>query len=140
MRSSRTLWILGTALLAVGFGLLTIREGGAVLFGDDTARQAAGQYVPFVVWFNFLAGFAYVVAGIGMGLRQHWAVGLALAIAVTTLIAFVAFGLHVASGGAYEVRTVIAMSLRSGVWLAIALVAYRFVWDRKGGPARVAEQ
>lgn len=140
MRSSRTLWILGTALLAVGFGLLTIREGGAVLFGDDTARQAAGQYVPFVVWFNFLAGFAYVVAGIGMGLWQRWAVGLALAIAVTTLIAFVAFGLHVASGGAYEVRTVIAMSLRSGVWLAIALVAYRFVWDRKGGPARVAEQ
>lgn len=140
MRSSRTLWILGTALLAVGFGLLTIREGGAVLFGDDTARQAAGQYVPFVVWFNFLAGFAYVVAGIGMGLWQRWAVGLALAIAVTTLIAFVAFGLHGANGGAYEVRTVIAMSLRSGVWLAIALVAYRFVWDRKGGPARVAEQ
>lgn len=140
MRSSRTLWILGTALLAVGFGLLTIREGGAVLFGDDTARQAAGQYVPFVVWFNFLAGFAYVVAGIGMGLWQRWAVGLALAITVTTLIAFVAFGLHGANGGAYEVRTVIAMSLRSGVWLAIALVAYRFVWDRKGGPARVAEQ
>lgn len=140
MRSSRTLWILGAALLAVGFGLLTIREGGAVLFGDDTARQAAGQYVPFVVWFNFLAGFAYVVAGIGMGLWQRWAVGLALAIAVTTLIAFVAFGLHGANGGAYEVRTVIAMSLRSGVWLAIALVAYRFVWDRKGGPARVAEQ
>lgn len=140
MRSSRTLWILGAALLAVGFGLLTIREGGAVLFGDDTARQAAGQYVAFVVWFNFLAGFAYVVAGIGMGLWQRWAVGLALAIAVTTLIAFVAFGLHVANGGAYEVRTVIAMSLRSGVWLAIALVAYRFVWDRKGGPARVAEQ
>ncbi len=57
------------SLVAVAFGLLTIKEGGTILFGGEAARAAAGNYVPFVLWFNFLAGFAYVVAGIGLWLQ-----------------------------------------------------------------------
>lgn len=53
----------GAAAFAVGFGLLTIKSGGSVLLGGETARSA-GNYVPFVVWFNFIAAFAYVAAGI----------------------------------------------------------------------------
>src|SRR3989338_8630474 len=49
------------SLVAVGFGLLTIKEGGMTLIGNEAARAAAGNYVPFVLWFNFVAGFAYVV-------------------------------------------------------------------------------
>ena len=121
------LWVRIAAALAVIFGLATIREGGAVLLGDEQARQAAGQYVPFVLWFNALTGFAYVAAGIGLWLQKRWAAGLAIAIAAATLAVFAAFGAHVASGGAYEQRTVIAMSLRSAVWLGIALFAWRLI-------------
>lgn len=35
--------------IAVGFGLLTIKQGGTILFGDATMRAAAGNYVPFVL-------------------------------------------------------------------------------------------
>jgi len=38
---------------------------------DKTA--AAGNYVPFVLRFNFVAGFAYVIAGIGMLKQRQWA-------------------------------------------------------------------
>ena len=113
------------SLIAVGFGLLTIKEGGTILFGDAAARAAAGNYVPFVLWFNFLAGFAYVIAAIGLWRQQRWAAWLAVAIAVATALTFAAFGAHVASGGAYEQRTVIAMSLRTLAWTAIAVLAYR---------------
>ncbi|HCF2751418.1 TPA: hypothetical protein NIB35_006709, partial [Pseudomonas aeruginosa] len=65
----RSIWHWLISLLAIGFGLLTLREGGAVLFVDGAARQAAGHYVPFVLWFNFLAGFAYIVAGVGLWMR-----------------------------------------------------------------------
>lgn len=75
-----------------------------------------------------MAGFAYVLAGAGLWFRQRRAAGLALAIAAATLAVFAAFGVHVALGGAYELRTVVAMSLRSAVWLAIAFLAHRFVW------------
>ena len=72
----RGLQIWAISLVAIGFGLLTIKEGGTILFGNDVAHAAAGNYVPFVLWFNFLAGFAYVVAGAGLWLSQRWAVWL----------------------------------------------------------------
>jgi hypothetical protein len=50
---------------------------------------------------------------------------LTIAIAAATALAFAALGVHVASGGAYEQRTVIAMTLRLLVWVAIAAIAWR---------------
>jgi len=91
------------AVVAVLFGIATIASGGNVLFGSGA--EGAGNYVPFIVWFNFLAG-------------------LALALAVANAGAFAALGLHIGGGGAYEARTVIAMTLRLGVWLAIAALAF----------------
>jgi hypothetical protein len=51
------------AVLSVVFGLLSIFSGGRALFGDAQARVAVGNAVGFVLWFNFLAGFSYVVVG-----------------------------------------------------------------------------
>lgn len=122
--STRSLSLRIAAFIAVAFGLLTLKEGGAVLFGDGEARAAAGDYVPFVLWFNFLAGFAYVVAGAGLWLRQRWAARLAIALVAATGIVFAAFGLHILSGGAFEARTVVAMTLRTLIWAAIAVVGW----------------
>lgn len=112
------------SLVAVGFGLLTIKEGGTILFGSEAARTAAGNYVPFVLWFNFVAGFAYIVAGIGLWLQQRWAVWLAVAIAVATAFTFADFGAHIFIGELYEKHTVIAMSMRTLVWATIAAIAW----------------
>ncbi len=111
------------SLVAMAFGVMTIKEGGAVLFVDGPARAAAGHYVPFVLWFNFVAGFAYVIAGAGLWLQRRWAVLLAWIITAATLGVFVAFAVHVAAGGAHEQRTLIAMTLRSVIWIALAGVA-----------------
>ncbi len=113
------------AAVATLFGLATIWQGGSVLLGSEEALGAAGDYVPFVVWFNTLAGFAYVAAGIGLWLRFRWAAVLAWVIAGSTLAVFAALGVHIALGGTYEPRTVAAMALRSGFWLAAAFIASR---------------
>ncbi len=107
------------------FGLLTIFSGGTALFGGEAARAAVGNAVPFVLWFNFIAGFFYVLAGLGLLLRRRWAVWLSIAIAVATGLVLAAFGLHVAGGGLYETRTVGAMLLRTAVWASIAAVSWR---------------
>ena len=91
------------ALFAVAFGALTILSGASVIFGGAMAR-IAGDYVPFVVWFNFLAGFAYLAAGAGLWFGRRWAVWLAVALAVATLATFVAFGIQVAGGAAARCR------------------------------------
>lgn len=121
----RALSVWAISVIAVVFGLLTIKEGGAVLFGSAEARAAAGNYVPFVVWFNFLAGFAYVVAGIGLFLQQRWAMWLAIAIAASTALTSAALGIVILSGDPYEQRTAFAMGLRTVVWAVIAGVAWR---------------
>lgn len=124
-------------VLAIGFGLLTIKEGGSVLFVDGPARTAAGSYVPFVLWFNFAAGFVYVAAGIGLWLQRDWGLWLPIVIASTTALVFAALGLHVYFGGAYEVRTVVAMSMRTTVWtIFAALVWWRYsrAANQRGSP------
>jgi hypothetical protein len=121
----RSIAIWGFSLLAFVFGLLTVKSGGSVLFFDGEARQAAGNYVPFVLWFNFLAGFVYLVTAISLWLMRPWAAWLSLLLAGSTLVVFAALGLYILNGGEYEMRTVAAMALRSGVWLVISVFTWR---------------
>jgi hypothetical protein len=117
-------WLLIVASgVAVVFGILTIVSGGSVLFGSVAAQADAGNVVPFVLWFNFLSGFVYVVAGVGIVLGRRWSITLSLALSAAIAAVFVLFGLHVYQGAAFEMRTVGAMSLRLLVWIAIAAVA-----------------
>lgn len=118
-------WVRAAAIVAVVFGAVTILSGGRALFGGAGGRAALGDIVPFVLWFNFAAGFAYVLAGIGLLLRKRWAAQLAVLIAIGTALVFVALGIHVAMGGAFEMRTVGAMALRTGIWIGVALLACR---------------
>ena len=122
-RNKRMLMIWPSMVIAIIFGLMTIKSGSAVLFFDGAARQAAGNYVGFVLWFNFVAGFFYVVAGIGLWIKQPWAAKLSVIIAILTILIFAAFGIYILMDGSYEMRTVIAMILRSVIWIIIAFVA-----------------
>lgn len=117
--------ILIAAVVVTLFGLLTVLSGGRALFGGPEARAAVGDAVPFVLWFNFLAGFAYVAAGIGLLLKTNWAANLSIAILAATVLVMIAFGVHVLLGGAYEMRTVWAMSLRTVVWGVVVRLAVR---------------
>ena len=115
------------ALSAVGvvFGALTVFSGWQGLFGDAATRAALGHTVGFVLWFNFLAGFAYVAAGLGLWRGERWGLILATALALGTALVAAAFGLHVLGGGAFEMRTVGALALRFGFWAVVAAVGWR---------------
>lgn len=103
------------------FGVATVISGGRALFGNVDM----GAVVPFVLWFNFSIGFAYVLAGLGLWRGTPWAPALSVGIAAATALVFLAFLWHVWRGGAYEVRTMAAMALRLAVWVGIAAVAKR---------------
>jgi hypothetical protein len=124
-----TLALRAAAFVAVAFGVLTLSSGARVLFGDGAA--AAGRYVPFIVWFNFLAGFAYVAAGVGLWLRCRWSIPVTAALALMTAVAFAALGIYIAGGGEYEGRTIAAMTLRTLVWTLIAGLAWRSLASRR---------
>ncbi len=112
-------------VVAIVFGAATLFSGGAVVLIDGPARAAAGNYIPFVVWFNFLAGFFYIIAGIGLLLWKKWAVHLSALIALSTILVFALLGIYIVQGNAYEMRTVAAMVLRSTIWSIIALYSWK---------------
>lgn len=124
------------ALVASIFGVVTSFVGGKTLLGGTEERAAAGNIVPFVLWFNFVAGFAYVTAGVGLFLCKPWAAQLSAAIAAATMAVFIAFGIHIFLGGAFESRTVGAMIIRSAVWIVIAVLACRALGCFRAAPER----
>ena len=111
------------SVVAIAFGLLTIFSGGRALFGDAEARAAVGNAVGFVLWFNFLAGFVYVLVGMAMWRGLRWVAWAASLLALTTALVAGVFGFHIWTGGAYEMRTVGALAIRFAFWTALAVMA-----------------
>jgi hypothetical protein len=129
--TKQTVWLRLAGGLAVAFGLATLAEGGRTLFGGLEARAETGDVVPFVVVFNFVAGFAYVSAGVATLAGRAWAVWLARALAASTLLVFAAFGVPVLLGGAFAGRTVMAMTVRTGFWALQSLALAAFFRQRR---------
>lgn len=116
----RRVWPKTVAAIVVIFGLLTILSGGSTLAGAIDM----GAIVPFVLWFNFIAGFLYVAGGLLLWNGSRWAFPVSILILGATLAVFVAFGVHASNGGAFEMRTVGALSIRSVVWTIVAYYAF----------------
>ncbi|MBK9392573.1 MAG: hypothetical protein RJA63_1909 [Pseudomonadota bacterium] len=121
----RTRLLKALSIAAIIFGVITVFSGGRALFGDAAAQAALGNTVGFVLWFNFIAGFAYVLVGAALWQGQRWASWGAGAMALATALVAAAFGWHVMGGGAFEMRTVGAMAIRLTFWLAVFAVAWR---------------
>ncbi|WP_296597940.1 hypothetical protein [Roseibium sp.] len=122
----------GTGLRMAGaaaavFGVMTVVSGGTVLFGGDQLSRLAGNVVSFVLWFNFLAGFAYVMTGIGLWFARGWARWMAIAILIGTAVVLCAFLVYVSQGGPHETRTLVALIIRTGFWAIVTSTALRAV-------------
>lgn len=118
-------WKKTLGIIAVLFAALTLFKSGQILFGPQSARDAVGDFVPFVVQFNFVAGFAYLLAGIGIFLGRRWALGMSALIALATLVTTVFFARHLLAGGAFEMQTVGALGIRSLFWIVVSLILWR---------------
>lgn len=79
----------GIALL---FGIATLVSGGNALFDLYRTETSTAKIVPFVLYFNFAAGFAYIATGAGLMLKRGWAPVSAVAIAAATAIVFLGLG------------------------------------------------
>src|SRR4030065_159475 len=99
--------------------------GGVACFASLGSPPDFGDVFPCALWFNFLAGFFYIVAGAGLLLCRRWAVYTSLFVAVSTILVFVAFGVHVIGGGAFERRSISPVTIRSLFWIPVTVVSIR---------------
>jgi cbb3-type cytochrome oxidase subunit 3 len=105
------------ALVAIAFGVLTLFAGGRVLAGADPGYVV---FRPLLV-FNTLMGLAYVTAGVLIWRDLRRGRIAALAIFLLNLLVLAVIVWLYRQGAAVAVDSVRAMSLRTGVWLALFL-------------------
>lgn len=120
-----------SAIILLGFGLLTLFLSTSVIFDLFGIRAKEGNYVLFVVWSNFISSILYLSAAYGLIKNKKWTTPL-LGIATIILIAaFVGLQMHIHFGGIYETKTVGAMIFRIAITLIITLISYLFISKNK---------
>lgn len=97
------------------FGLVTLFMSSAVLFDWLGIREKEGNFVPAVVWTNWLCGFLYLICAYAV-FKNSLRAKIPLIIALFILIAaYLYLIIHISNGGLYETKTVGAMAFRIGV-------------------------
>ncbi|MGZ5244992.1 MAG: hypothetical protein ACXWDO_03295 [Bacteroidia bacterium] len=107
-------------ILLTGFGLLTLFLSASVIFDLFHIREKEGNYVPFVVWANFVASLLYLVSAYGLVKAKSWTYKLLLLAALVLFIAFIGLIIHIQSGGIYETKTIYALIFRTLITIGFA--------------------
>ena len=120
-----------TAIALLLFALLTLFLSSSVIFNLFGIRGKEGNYVPLVVWANFISSILYLAAAYGLFKMKKWSVWL-LAISVVILVAaFIGLKLHISEGGLYEVKTLNAMIFRIGLTALLAVASYFLLQNKQ---------
>ncbi len=116
-----------TAAILGIFGLATLVASASILFNIGGAEEAAGHYVPVVVWMNFFASFLYLIATYGFIFRKAWTPAVLIMALVLLGIAAIGFYFHIRGGGDHEQRTMGAIVFRIFVTAMLFAAARYYV-------------
>jgi hypothetical protein len=121
-----------SAAVAALAGVATVVASGRILLGLGEAGYAVFRPV---LLFNAVMGVLYLAAATLILRHVASARWLAAIIALVNVIVLVLVVVLRASGGAVAGETVVAMSLRTALWLAIA-AALGYAWQRRSAGQR----
>ena len=102
-------------IILVLFGAVTVFMSSSVLFDWFGIRAKEGNYVPGIVWANFVCGILYMTAAYGIMHHQIWARFPLTITLIILILAYIGLFIHINNGGLYETQTVGAMAFRIGV-------------------------
>lgn len=117
-------------IFLLAFGAITLFVSSSVLFDLFGIREKEGNFVPLIVWANWLCGFLYVAAAVGLSKAEKYSTYLLAGALIVLLAAFGYLLFHIAAGGLYETKTVAAMLFRIGVTGLFLFLSFRFLPKR----------
>lgn len=119
---NKTIYKKIAASVAVVFSLLTIVEGTRVLLGITQPDYVV--FAPLLVY-NVTMGVVGVFAGVALWINYGWSLRLTKIVVAAHIIVLLTAGVIYLSGNAVALHSVNAMIVRSVVWVAITLVAWK---------------
>ncbi len=123
MKSKKIIRLI-TAVIIAAFGLLTLFLTTSIIFDLFGIREKEGNYVPFIIWANFVSGILYVLSVYGLIKQKKWTFSLLALASVILFVAFIFLKIHISNGGIFETKTVSGMIFRKGLTIVFAFVAY----------------
>ena len=75
------------AVLIISFGLITLFMSSSVIFDWFGIREMEGNFVPFIVWANFIASILYLIGAFGLLKSKSWTVWVLIAAVALLLVA-----------------------------------------------------
>jgi hypothetical protein len=118
------------AIILTLFGMVTVCIGGAVVFDLFGLREKEGNFVPFVVFTNFICGFIYIITAYGFWNAKRWSALLILCAFILLIVTFGGLIFHITTGGLYQFKTIDAMLFRLLFTMAFASLAYLKIYTR----------
>ena len=94
------------------FGAVTLFMSSSVLFDWFGIRAKEGNFVPLVVWANWICGILYLITAYGILKNQSWVKVLLIISLVILVIASMGLFIHINNGELYETKTIGAMAFR----------------------------
>lgn len=122
MTMNKTIYKKIAASVAVVFSLLTIVEGTQVLLGINYPEYAV--FIPLLIY-NVLMGFVGLFAGVVLWRNLEWSSKLTTLIVAVHIIVLLTVGVIYFLGGAVSLHSINAMVIRSVIWAAITMVAWK---------------
>lgn len=119
---NKTIFIKIVATVAVLFSLLTIIEGSQVLLG--ITQQDYIVFTPLLIY-NVAMAIAGLFVGVLIWFNHKKALTLTSIVTVLHLIVLIVVVVIYVSNAAVAMHSVQAMTIRTAVWLAIALVTWK---------------
>lgn len=113
------------AALLAAFAAVTLFLSGSVILDLFDMRAKEGNYVPLVVWANFICSLLYLAAAHGLVKLKRWSYKILIAAAGVLFIALAGLLIHISLGGLYETKTIGAMVFRISITLVFAFFCYR---------------
>lgn len=113
-----------SAIILAAFALLTLFLSSSIIFDWFDIRAKEGNYVPFIVWTNFICGAIYMIAVYGFIKRAKWTFWVLITALILLIIALVALQFYINNGGVYEDKTIKAMLFRIVVTITFSFISF----------------
>ena len=116
--------IYAISIVLIAFAVSTLFMSSSVIFDWFGIREKEGNYVPFIVWTNFIAGFLYLIAAFGFLTSKRWTFWVLAITILLLIIALIFLLVYINGGGVHEMKTPSAMGFRIAMTLIFSVLAY----------------
>ncbi len=119
------------AIIIGAFGFLTLYLSASIIFDLGDMRVKQGDYVPFVIWSNFVCSFIYIAAAYGFIKNKTWTTKIMITSVLLLIITFISFLIYINSGGIHKPITAKALVFRISISAITTFIAYFTITKKK---------